>query len=81
MFLSHICLLPIAVGTGRNQAVENKCHRFGWYLGCRLLLKNAVFPIVAPLLMEAPQSTEVTLVDVVTSTQLWKVSQSCVGIS
>jgi len=51
VFIIQIFLIQIAFGVGKKQAVENKCHLFGWYLGCLLLLKNQVFQIIAQLVI------------------------------
>jgi hypothetical protein len=69
VFLSHICLIQVAVGLDKKADVENRCHLLGWYLGCLLLLKKALSQISTQLLITQAQFTDVIFVDVFTSTQ------------
>ena len=62
LFNNHIFLIHILQGLGINQAVLNKCHLFGWYLGCLFHLKKAVFVVVVQDFILACQSILVTLV-------------------
>jgi hypothetical protein len=71
-------LIQVALGLGINQAVEYKCHLFGWYLGCLFHLKKAVSHNVAQLFIIQVHQTLVILVDklLAISTQSSKQSQT-----